>query len=180
MGLRAGFVMWRWLVRRPLLLGLIGTVLLGGQGVYLLLVPTRTAAGTAPAASISESFGLTPQQAARGRDLLVRNNCLVCHRVGDTGGTMGLDLTNYAEREIRADDVMVFLKDPGSWYPSARMPAYSDLDPKDLALIANYLCGLMDPARLRQLPPGADLSRGVCGPRFVSLGSTSPGVEKLR
>lgn len=178
-GARTGFGLWRWLVQRPLLLGLIGAMLLSGQALYLLLVPRRTAADGAPPAALSESFGLTPAQAARGRDLIVRNNCLVCHRIGDAGGTMGPDLTNYAEREIRADDVIVFLKDPKSWYPSARMPAYPDLPPRDLALIANYLCGLMDPEKLRQLPPGADLSRGVCGPRFVPLGGTSPVVEKL-
>src|SRR5688572_9253963 len=121
-GARRGLTIWRCLVRRPLLVGLAGTLLLGGQAVYLLLAPRRTVADAAPAASMSESFGLTPQQAARARDLIVRNNCLVCHRIGDTGGTMGPDLTNYAEREIRADDVIVFLKDPKSWYPSARMP----------------------------------------------------------
>ena len=75
---------------------------------------------------------------------------------------------------------MVFLKDPTSWYPSARMPAYPAVPDPDLALMANYLCGLIDPERLRHLPPGSDLARGVCGPRFVPMGDPSPGAEKTK
>ena len=166
---------WRWLVRRPLWLGLISAALLGAAGVGAALVARPTVADGGSQAPMSESFGLTPEQAARARGLIVDNNCLVCHRLGDAGGTMGPDLTNYAERDIRADDLMVFMRDPKSWYPGAKMPAYPDMSRKDLALVANYLCGLMDPERLKQLPPGADLSRGVCGPRFVPLGD---GAEK--
>lgn len=163
-------VAWgRWLARRPLMLGLAGALLLGGQGWFLWSAARRTSAAQSTMVPISESFGLTPQQASRARKLIAANNCLVCHRLGDVGGSAGPNLTNYAERDIRADDLMVFLRKPTSWYPSTTMPAYPDLSNQELKLMANYLTGLIDPARLRQLPPGADLSSGVCGPRFVPM-----------
>jgi cbb3-type cytochrome oxidase cytochrome c subunit len=179
-GARKAAASWRWLARRPFLLGLTGAVLISTQTLYVLLASGRTAAAGTTAGPVSESFGLTPAQASRARGLIVNNSCLVCHRLGEAGGSMGPDLTNYAERELRADDVMVFLKQPRSWYPSARMPAYKALPPEDLALIANYLCGLLDPSRLRRLPPGSDLSRGVCGPRFMPVGGASAGEEASR
>ena len=37
-----------------------------------------------------------------GRALLVGNQCMVCHRIWDAGGSSGPDLTDYAMREVRA------------------------------------------------------------------------------
>jgi cbb3-type cytochrome oxidase cytochrome c subunit len=155
-------------LRRPGVLGLLCAVLAVGPAVYLFAA-SRTTGRALAAQPASESFGLTAAQAARARRLIVDNSCMVCHKLGDSGGTTGPDLTNYAEREIRAADLVVFLQQPTSWYPSTSMPAYSHLSRDDVSLIANYVCGLVDPERLSRLPPGADLTRGVCGPRFTSL-----------
>ena len=168
------FVAWgRWLARRPLVMGLAGALLIAIQGWSLWSASRQANATQYNMVPISESFGLTPQQAKRARKLIAANNCLVCHRLGDVGGSAGPNLTNYAERDIRADDLMVFLRKPTSWYPSTTMPAYPDLSNQELKLVANYLTGLMDTERLRQLPPGADLSSGVCGPRFVPMSDTN-------
>ncbi len=167
-------VAWgRWLARRPLVLGLAGALLIAVQGWSLWSAARQANATQYKMVPISESFGLTPQQAKRARKVIAANNCLVCHRVGDVGGSAGPDLTNYAKRDIRADDLMVFLRKPTSWYPSTTMPAYPDLSNQELKLIANYVTGLVDAEQLRQLPPGTDLSGGVCGPRFVPMGDTN-------
>jgi mono/diheme cytochrome c family protein len=114
-----------------------------------------------------ESFGMSAEQTARARELLVRQNCMVCHRIGAAGGGTGPDLTDYAARDIRAQDLVVFLREPRSWYPSGTMPAYRNLSRAERALIANYVCGLLGSGARSGLAPGTALDRNVCGPRFL-------------
>ncbi len=160
----------RAFVLQTALAAVLSTGAVSGWLVGTRLSPSPARAVPPPA---SESFGMTQVQAARARDLVVRQNCLVCHRIGEVGGTSGPDLTDYAAREIRAEDLVVFLREPTSWYPSARMPSYRSLSREDLVLIANYTCGLLGSGARAALPPGASLDRNVCGPRFLP----APGVQ---
>ncbi len=87
----------------------------------------------------------------RGRDAFIAHRCSACHTVrgvaGDTGATLGPDLTHVGSRlHIAAGTLRNhrgtlagWIADPQAIKPGARMPASSDIDGETLLALATYL-----------------------------------------
>lgn len=91
--------------------------------------------------------------ARRGDDrAFAANGCGGCHAVRGTAhrGTIGPDLTHFASRATLAAGILPrdaaniarFVRDAPAVKPGARMPAYPQLSPGELAEITRYLEGL--------------------------------------
>lgn len=75
-----------------------------------------------------------------GRALYSAAGCQACHRVGETGGNAGPDLTMVGVRRSRAW-LELWLSHPAAWKPDTLMPDFK-LPPKTLQAIVDYLAGL--------------------------------------
>ncbi len=87
--------------------------------------------------------------ARRGRDVFLAQGCGACHAVRGTpaNGRVGPDLTHIGSRAtvaagtlpLEAEAIARWIDHPDAVKPGARMPAYDDLAPGDLADLARYL-----------------------------------------
>lgn len=88
----------------------------------------------------SSSGAVSPFAAAKAEALLAdRLPCLGCHRLDDTGGTIGPDLTSVASRRSRAE-IERMIRDPQRVVPGTAMPRVSMPDDW-IVLLADYLGG---------------------------------------
>lgn len=88
----------------------------------------------------------------RGRALFDAQGCGGCHAIRGTAheGTIGPDLSRFGERLTLGagilppapDKVAAFIRNPHTYKPGARMPAYPQLRDADARAIANYLKAL--------------------------------------
>jgi mono/diheme cytochrome c family protein len=109
---------------------------------------------------------LAPMDVAeRGRDLIRSYACRACHRLGDTGGHAGPDLSTVPER-LSPGWVTRFLQDPRATDPLTPMPNLG-LTADEAGAITRYLVGGSPPAE--DPPPAADAAaRGLA--LFQALG----------
>lgn len=82
--------------------------------------------------------------AGTGQQLFTRENCMNCHRVGEKGKSdTGPNLAGVGNRQADPQWYMEMLKDPSS-KGRTTMPAFDDLQEKELRALAEYLRSLKD------------------------------------
>lgn len=71
----------------------------------------------------------------KGRQLLEEYGCKACHRIGDEGRFIGVDLTWIGKRKPQAWEV-AWLKNPQAWKPDTFMPNFALSEDEAVALSA--------------------------------------------
>jgi cytochrome c2 len=77
---------------------------------------------------------------------LYRNNCMKCHSINKTGGTMGPEfnvpknITEYWKEE----DIIAFAKNPGAYRIKSEMPAISNIKDSDFKQLLSYIKYMKD------------------------------------
>ncbi|QKS71554.1 cytochrome c oxidase subunit II [Paenalkalicoccus suaedae] len=98
----------------------------------------------APPAEFTEPQG---EVAVEGRQIF-EANCIACHAIGDEGGAVGPNFTNYADREVVAgflehtdENLREWIRDPQSLKPGNEMPAFdeSTLSEEELDSLIEYI-----------------------------------------
>lgn len=84
----------------------------------------------------------------KGQELLEEYGCKACHRIGDEGRFIGVDLTWVGKRKSREWEI-AWLKDPQAWKPGTFMPTFGFSD-EEAEVLSAYLRTLQ----------GQDNSRG--------------------
>jgi len=132
-------------VRRPVatMLGALGAgtvALFTVFGYYSNPGASRAAAMSSgpPVASVSHLSA----SARRGRDLVKSLGCQGCHTVGESGGSVGPDLTNEAQRGRSRAWLVQQLDNPQSHDSTSVMPSFSSLTSADHDAIVDYLMSL--------------------------------------
>jgi len=75
---------------------------------------------------------------------IFQQKCVVCHKVGGVGGTIGTDLTTVGTRHD-AVYLQTLLKDPKQYYPQGvKMPAFADMSQEDMDALIAYLLTLKE------------------------------------
>ena len=70
-----------------------------------------------------------------------QENCLQCHSLGGTGGSVGPRLEWIGGRRD-AEYVARYLADPGAVSPGSRMPAYANLTEGQRLMIGEFIVSL--------------------------------------
>ncbi|ADH99134.1 cytochrome c oxidase subunit II [Salisediminibacterium selenitireducens] len=88
--------------------------------------------------------------AADGREVF-QDSCISCHAVGDEGGAIGPNMTNFGERQVIAgyleydeENLENWLRDTQEYKPGAEMPSYThdEINDEEMAALIEYLNGL--------------------------------------
>jgi len=132
-------------VRRPAatMLGALGAglvVLFTVFGYYSNPGASRTAASSAgpPAGSVSHLSA----SARQGQKLVHSLGCMGCHTVGESGGSVGPDLSNEARQNRSRAWLLQQLDDPTSHDSTSVMPSFASLSPTDHNALVDYLMSL--------------------------------------
>jgi ubiquinol-cytochrome c reductase cytochrome b subunit len=80
--------------------------------------------------------------AREGRKLFDTLGCLGCHSVNGTGGNVGPNLSNEANRGRSRDWLATQIQDPKSHFPGTVMPAFSTLNNLQINQLVDYLLSL--------------------------------------
>ncbi|SES39657.1 cytochrome c oxidase subunit II [Salipaludibacillus aurantiacus] len=100
-----------------------------------------------PPAHLAEPEG---QVAVDGRGVF-EESCISCHAVGDEGGNIGPDLTNFGEREVIAgyldydmDNLEAWLRDTQDLKPGNEMPSFNEeaINAEEMDALLEYLDSL--------------------------------------
>ena len=93
---------------------------------------------------IPDDFEINKQleevNAAEGRESFEKKGCLACHQIGQSGGSVGPNLTHVGSR-LRPGYIFMHIKDPQMMVPGAVEPNYSMSDEKILK-ITKFLVNL--------------------------------------
>ncbi|WP_066176331.1 cytochrome c oxidase subunit II [Bacillus marinisedimentorum] len=89
-------------------------------------------------------------ETAKAGQEIFQQSCVGCHAVGEEGGNLGPNLTNFGERERIAgilehneENLRKWMKDPETVKPGNKMTGqYDELDDKELDALVDYLMGL--------------------------------------
>jgi len=121
-------------------LGATAVVLFTLFGYYSNPGAKRAAASTAgpPVASVSHLSA----SAQRGRKLVQSLGCSGCHSIGGSGGSVGPDLTNEAQRHRTRAWLLQQLENPRSHDSTSVMPSFASLSPAQLDAVVDYLMSL--------------------------------------
>ncbi|MFB3926243.1 MAG: cytochrome b N-terminal domain-containing protein [Syntrophales bacterium] len=171
--------------RRPL--AITGYIVIMGAFIAFTILghystPGRTAAGSeaavksSPAAS-TVSFS-NAAELKKGRQLFHSHGCIACHKVEDTGGTIGPDLSDEGNRGRSPQWIAEQIRNPKSHDPKSTMPAFSFLSRSDLQALVDFLLSLKSGTPPAAPAPAAP-QRG--DRESVSEGATpaaSPGHQK--
>lgn len=87
--------------------------------------------------------------AAQGQQVF-QQSCLSCHAIGNQGGNLGPNLTNFGDREkiagileFNKENLVDWISDPQELKPGNKMPAFKDkLSEQEISALADYLMGL--------------------------------------
>lgn len=82
----------------------------------------------------------TKADATRGREIFLQQKCILCHKVGDSGGVLGPDLTAVGERKDAAW-LQKYLPKPQAFDPKNKMPPVG-VKGQDLDDLVAYLVSL--------------------------------------
>jgi L-cysteine S-thiosulfotransferase len=74
-------------------------------------------------------------------EALFIERCRDCHRVHETGGVVGPDLSSVGAKRSR-EFLEQVVRDPSKLYPGTVMPPYDTLPADQIELLADYLGGL--------------------------------------
>ena len=91
-------------------------------------------------AAISESRTLRAKDKWTGEAIFIER-CRDCHKVHETGGVVGPDLSSVGARRSR-DFLEQVIREPSKLYPGTVMPPYDTLPGDQIKLLVDYLSGL--------------------------------------
>jgi cytochrome c oxidase subunit 2 len=83
--------------------------------------------------------------ATRGREIFLRQKCILCHKVGQSGGVLGPELTTVGERKD-AEWLLRYLPKPQAFDPKNKMPPVA-VTGRDLEDLVAYLVSLKGKTR---------------------------------
>ncbi len=152
-------------------LGATAVVLFTIFGYYSNPGAKRAAASSAgpPVASVSR----LSTSARRGQKLVQSLGCKGCHSLGGSGGSVGPDLTNEAQRHRTRGWLLRQLEDPRSHDSTSVMPSFASLSASDLDALVDYLMSLgADDTSTDDSVPSA--APGIARPDTSSASDTSP------
>ena len=75
-----------------------------------------------------------------GAALFKDKGCFACHRMNETGGTLGPDLTHVG-RQLSRESIAKILEDPKAVNPKAIMPRPA-VTPDERTQLADFLAGM--------------------------------------
>jgi mono/diheme cytochrome c family protein len=93
------------------------------------------------AAALLLTFLASPAWAAdlaRGQELVNSLGCKGCHKIGDSGGTLGPALNGIGKR-MTAMQIRRQLVDPKANNPQSLMPSFQRLPAEDIQTLVDYL-----------------------------------------
>lgn len=64
-------------------------------------------------APLRDAPGLTPEQNKRGQELFVKRGCVLCHRIGSRGGSVGPDLSYVGSWGVSPEFLKAWISNPG-------------------------------------------------------------------
>jgi len=73
-----------------------------------------------------------------GAAVFQTKGCMNCHALGRTGGTFGPALDTIG-RELSAEQIRAYVRNPKSVDPNSRMPAQTGLSDRELEEVAKFL-----------------------------------------
>jgi mono/diheme cytochrome c family protein len=131
--------------RRPLAMGVLlasiaGLVALTVAGA--LSKPGVQASAPTPGAASATAAGGTESASGPGAGKFKSLGCAGCHRIGDSGGAIGPDLTSEGRKGRSRDWLGTQIRNPGGHNPKTLMPAFPKLDDAELSGLIDFLEGL--------------------------------------
>jgi len=76
----------------------------------------------------------------RGKEVFIREGCVICHRFQGIGGGLGPDLTGVGSR-MTAAAMRAKITNPAAFDPASRMPAFPRITWFDLRSLVSFLRG---------------------------------------
>lgn len=132
-------------VRGATALGVVGLIALtaisAGHMAPLFSAPELAPAGKSDTATASNT-ALDPKLISAGRELVVQNGCLGCHKLGGEGAAVGPPLDGTGSRQPDLEWQLRHLMDPPAVVPGSTMPGYKHLSEADLRAMATFLVSL--------------------------------------
>jgi L-cysteine S-thiosulfotransferase len=89
---------------------------------------------------IEESHTLKAKEKWTGEAIFIER-CRDCHRVHETGGVVGPDLSSVGTKRTR-DFLEQVIREPSKLYPGTVMPPYDTLPGEQIKLLVDYLSSL--------------------------------------
>jgi nitric oxide reductase subunit C len=87
-------------------------------------------------------IGMTEEsQTVSGKKVFDQYRCELCHKIGDTGGVIGPDLSHVGSKQD-SRWISAQIRDPKSHNPNTLMPAYPQIPEAELNVLVSYLAGL--------------------------------------
>ena len=90
--------------------------------------------------AVSESRSLKAKDKWTGEAIFIER-CRDCHKVHETGGVVGPDLSEVGAKRSR-EFLEQAVRDPSKLYPGTVMPPYNTLPADQIKLLVDYLCSL--------------------------------------
>ena len=104
---------------------------------------SKPAAGEAPAPPSLVPRAITVSSAAHsGAGLFQSQGCIGCHRVNNTGGTTGPDLSGEGLSGRSRDWLAIQIRNPKAHFSDTIMPSFTSLSDKDVNALVVYLLSL--------------------------------------
>ncbi len=125
----------------------IGLTLAGAyskpEGMEAVSTPTPTPTATAPATQ-PVAPTILPASEKAGSDLFKSQGCVACHRVGNTGGNIGPDLSGEGLKGRSRQWLSDHLRNPKAHDPATMMPSFAALSDKANSQLVDYLLSLKE------------------------------------
>ena len=112
------------------------------RGTFGLLLCAAFASAFVSTSATRPAIGQAKSKAdaSRGRELFLQQKCNLCHKVGESGGVLGPELTTVGERKDAAW-LLKYLPKPQAFDPKNKMPPVA-VKGQDLDDLVAYLVSL--------------------------------------
>lgn len=131
---------------------------------------SKPAAGEAPTPPSlvprATTFSTTAQS---GAQLFQSQGCIGCHRVNNTGGTFGPDLSGEGLSGRSRDWLTIQIRNPKAHFPNTVMPTFASLSDKEVNDLVDYLLSLKSGIS----PSSAQISNKPSAPKSSSESPTN-------
>ncbi len=121
-----------------------------------------------PAPLAAKSAGAKPADLSAsekaGHDLFQSQGCVACHRIGQTGGSIGPDLSGEGLKGHSREWITEQLMNPKSHNPSSIMPAQTAMSPAAVAQLIDFLLAQKAAASVAAASPAPPAAATTVGP----------------